>query len=82
MKASLIVGILLVGLSGQAMSMGHPHNVFAARKQMKAKASMTVARTKSTAAVCWQTTTVQLDKSSLGKRFVQALVRMRSTQAY
>ncbi|GAB3539481.1 hypothetical protein [Spirosoma fluminis] len=81
MKTSLIIGILVLGLSGQAMSMGHPHNVFAARKQMKAKASMAITKTRSTATVCWQPT-VELSKSTLSKRFVQALVRMRSTQAY
>ncbi len=33
-----ILAILVVmSISGQAMSMGHPHNLFAARKHIKAK---------------------------------------------
>ncbi|MBC8154020.1 MAG: hypothetical protein H7Z72_14025 [Bacteroidetes bacterium] len=36
MKKQLI-GFLLVLMSFQAMAVGHPHNLFAARKQLKAK---------------------------------------------
>lgn len=37
MKKLVILGMLLLGVSGQAMSIGHPHNLFAARKQLKLK---------------------------------------------
>jgi hypothetical protein len=37
MKAKLITVLLVVGMSLQAAAMGHPHNMFAARKHIKAK---------------------------------------------
>lgn len=37
MKAKLITLLLVVGMSLQAAAMGHPHNLFAARKHIKAK---------------------------------------------
>jgi hypothetical protein len=37
MKRLLLIGFLTTSLAGQAFSMGHPHNVFAARKRMHAK---------------------------------------------
>ncbi len=37
MKAKLITLLLVVGISLQAAAMGHPHNLFAARKHIKAK---------------------------------------------
>jgi hypothetical protein len=32
-----MIGVLMTGLAGQALSMGHPHNVFAAHKRIHAK---------------------------------------------
>lgn len=32
-----VIGFLLVLMSVQAMAVGHPHNLFAARKKLKAK---------------------------------------------
>ncbi|MFD2572336.1 hypothetical protein ACFSUS_16975 [Spirosoma soli] len=81
MKTYLIIGILLVGMSGQAMSMGHPHNVFAARKKMRAKATASMMKAKSSTDVCWQST-VELGKASLSKRVFAALARVGSAQAY
>lgn len=37
MKAKLITALLVVGVSLQAAAMGHPHNLFAARKHIKIK---------------------------------------------
>lgn len=37
MKAKLITVLLMTGISLQAAAMGHPHNLFAARKHIKAK---------------------------------------------
>ena len=42
---SLVVVLLVLLMSSEVMAMGHPHNLFAARKQLKAK------RTTITAAV-------------------------------
>ena len=37
MKATLIIVLLVTGMSLQVAAMGHPHNLFAAHKQIKAK---------------------------------------------
>lgn len=81
MKTLLTVGILLVGLSGQALSMGHPHNVFAARKHMRAKSATLI--TKSRTSVCspWQPI-VGIDKATFSKRLLAALSELRPTQTY
>jgi len=39
MKRLLLIGFLTMSLAGQAFSMGHPHNVFAARKRIHTKLS-------------------------------------------
>lgn len=77
MKTLLIVGLLLTGLSGQALSMGHPHNVFAARKQMRAKASASVSKQKVKPAnsICWHSAAEKADMSARLLRFLgRALV--------
>ena len=75
MKTLLIIGILLVGLSGQALSMGHPHNMFAARKHMQAKASMSVAKARPSVSSVWQPT-VQLPKTTLSEYLLLALAQL------
>ena len=37
-----VIGFLLVLMSAQAMAVGHPHNLFAARKQLKSKGTISV----------------------------------------
>jgi hypothetical protein len=59
MKTVLVVGMLVVGSSLQVFSMGQPHNVFAARKHMIARPSVSVIEQKVTeqkndASICWQ----------------------------
>ncbi|MCK8492073.1 MULTISPECIES: hypothetical protein [Spirosoma] len=82
MKTLLIVGTLLVGISGQAMSMGHPHNIFAARKQMRAKSSALVQKSKVTSASsCWQPLAA-IDKAELSKRLVAALASVRPARSF
>ncbi len=81
MKTLLTIGILMVGVSGQALSMGHPHNVFAARKQMRAKTTTSITKLKSPVCSPWQPVT-QLDKNAFSKRLLGALARMRPTQGY
>jgi len=81
MKTLLVVGILLLGISGQAFSMGHPHNMFAARKQMRSKTAASMARTKSTTLTCWQQT-VQETKVVIGERLLAALVNVRPARPY
>lgn len=44
MKTRLILGFLLVTFSVQTMGMGHPHNLFAARKLAKAKSARVQSR--------------------------------------
>jgi hypothetical protein len=75
MKKLLIVGTLLIGISGEALSMGHPHNLFAARKTMRAKSSTsTTIRHKSepVAACSWQPV-IHVDKVAFSKRLLAAL---------
>ncbi|CAN5393041.1 hypothetical protein BH09BAC4_BH09BAC4_40960 [soil metagenome] len=81
MKTLLIVGILLVGISGQALSMGHPHNMFAARKQLRAKTSTSVVRAKTSVSLNLQHT-VQVAKTTFGDRLIAVLSHVRPTQAY
>ncbi len=81
MKTFLVVVILLLGISGQAFSMGHPHNMFAARKQMRSKPSTSVARTKAMASSCWQQT-VQATKAAIGERLLIALTNVKPARAY
>lgn len=81
MRTLLTVGILMVGLGGQALSMGHPHNVFAARKQMRAKTAASVSKARLSACQSWQQV-VQVDKNAFSKRLLKALSQMRPTQTY
>lgn len=37
MKTKVLTAILVIGVTLQAAAIGHPHNLFAARKQLKAK---------------------------------------------
>ncbi|GAB3640695.1 hypothetical protein GCM10027423_13310 [Spirosoma arcticum] len=71
----------MVGLSGQAFSMGHPHNVFAARKQMRAKASTSVSKSKVPICSSWQSV-VQIDKDAFSKRLLTTLSQMRPSRTY
>lgn len=80
MKTLLTISILIAGLSGEALSMGHPHNVFAARKQMRSKTPV-AAKIKSAASSPWQPV-VQMDKNTFSKRLLMALSQMRPSQAY
>lgn len=81
MKTLLTIGILVVGLSGQALSMGHPHNVFAARKQMRAKTAALVVKSKGSACASWQPV-VQIDRNMFSKRLLAALSQISPSQAY
>ncbi|MCX6213096.1 hypothetical protein [Spirosoma sp.] len=81
MKTLFVIGILFVGISGQAFSMGHPHNMFAARKQMRAKSSASVAKNKTTVSACWQQT-VQTTKVAISERLIAALTNVRPARPY
>ncbi|GAB3687525.1 hypothetical protein GCM10027592_01160 [Spirosoma flavus] len=81
MKAAVIIGILLVGLSGQAMSMGHPHNVFAARKQLRAKPCVSNSKAKVRAAAEWKPA-VQAAKNALSERLVAVFTHLRPVRSY
>jgi hypothetical protein len=76
MKKLLIVGTLLIGISGEALSMGHPHNLFAARKTMRAKSSTTIRQKSEPVAACnWQPT-ICIDKVAFSKRLLAALAEL------
>lgn len=81
MKTLWVVGILLLGISAQAFSMGHPHNMFAARKQLRLKTAASVAKTKSTTSAYWHQT-VQETKAIIGERFLAALMNVRPARPY
>ncbi len=81
MKTLVLFGLLIVGLSGQALSMGHPHNVFAARKQLRAKPATSVRKPKAACGTNWQAM-VQIDKSAFSRRLLAALSQVRPTRAY
>ncbi|GAB4035374.1 hypothetical protein [Spirosoma gilvum] len=81
MKSLFIIAILLIGISGQAFSMGHPHNMFAARKQLRTKAATSVAKTKlCPPSITWQRA-VQETKVSLAENVVAVLSRVNPLQA-
>ncbi|WP_020602297.1 hypothetical protein [Spirosoma spitsbergense] len=59
MKTVIVVGMLVAGSSLQAFSMGQPHNVFAARKHVVTRPSVSVVKQKVTdqkndVSICWQ----------------------------
>jgi exopolysaccharide biosynthesis protein len=81
MKTLVVIGILFLAISGQAFSMGHPHNMFAARKQMKSKTSTSIAKAKATSSVCWQQT-VRETKAVVGERLLLALLNVRPARPY
>ncbi|GAB2549481.1 hypothetical protein [Spirosoma aerophilum] len=81
MKTLVVIGILFLAISGQAFSMGHPHNMFAARKQMKSKTSASVAKARVTSPVCWQQT-VRETKVIIGERLLAVLLNVRPARPY
>ncbi|GAB4054606.1 hypothetical protein [Spirosoma litoris] len=81
MKKLMVIGILLVGVSGQAFSMGHPHNMFAARKQLRAKASASVSKSKPLTTTCWQQV-VQVTKTEISERLLAALSNVHPARSY
>jgi len=80
MKRLLIIGFLTTSLAGQAFSMGHPHNVFAARKRMHAKlsASKLSAKEMKTQAVkpTYASTLVEKGSALLTKGCVRAVTSL------
>lgn len=76
MKKLLIIGLLVMGISGQALSMGHPHNMFAARKQLRAKTSTSAARVRPTVCLDFHHM-VQLTKTTVGERLVTVFMQFQ-----
>jgi hypothetical protein len=81
MKKLMIIGLLLTGISGSAFSMGHPHNMFAARKQLRAKTSTSVAKAKPTVCLDFQHM-VHLTKTAFGESLVGAFTQLRLAQPH
>jgi hypothetical protein len=73
MKKLLIIGTVLIGISGEALSMGHPHNLFAARKAMRVKSSATVRKKPDLLEACSWQPTICVDKATFSKRLLAAL---------
>ncbi len=48
-----VIGFLLVLMSAQAMAVGHPHNLFAARKQLKLKGMVSTTSMKTAGKATW-----------------------------
>ena len=81
MKTIILLGILLFSTSGQAISMGHPHNLFVARKQMrKAMLTVTKPKTEPLKYFSWEPSGY-FSKTAFSERLVAALAQMRLTQA-
>ena len=81
MKTLLVIGILLVGISSQAFSMGHPHNMFAARKQLRAKTSASVCKPKATLTFGWQRA-VKATKTEISERLLAVLSNVHPARSY
>lgn len=81
MKALLIIGVLLVGFSVQAFSMGHPHNMFAARKQLRSKVWASASKPKTTTTPEWKQA-VDMGKASISERLLTALSHVRPARPY
>ncbi|MBD2700058.1 hypothetical protein IC229_05390 [Spirosoma sp. BT702] len=81
MKTIVIIGILLVGLSGQAMSMGHPHNVFAARKQLRSKPCVSNTKSKIRASAEWKPA-VKTAKAAISERLLTVFTHLRPLRSY
>ena len=78
MKTLVVAGLLIVGVGSQAFSMGHPHNMFAARKQMRAKSLESVSKPKLNSSISCASA-AQLAKNAFNKIFVSVFPPLRST---
>ncbi len=76
MKTKLTTLLLLLTMAGQAMSMGHPHNLFAARKQIKAK-TLTMASKHKTVVNSRRHLFATIDKAEFARRLLTALASVR-----
>lgn len=77
MKTKLIALLMLLTMAGPALSMGHPHNLFAARKQMKAKMVAMTPKSGASVGSCKQLF-VTIDKAEFARRLLTALAAVRS----
>jgi hypothetical protein len=84
MKTLVIIGFLLIGVSAQAFSMGHPHNMFAARKQMRTKvASASCPKPKMSVSINNQrAVSVQLTKTAISQRLIAVLSNLNPLRSY
>jgi hypothetical protein len=81
MKTLIVSVILLIGISSQAFSMGHPHNLFAARKLMRVKTAASVNKHKTTSCVDWKQA-VQAGKADFTNRLFIAFSHIRPVRFY
>ena len=71
-----VIGFLLVLMSVQAMAVGHPHNLFAARKQLKSKGTLSATTLKTAGKTTWSMMHQVKEGIDLGVRFVQLLQKV------
>lgn len=75
MKRLLLFLVLLTGLSAQALSMGHPHNLFTARKQLRSKKTAVSVRPQTCPKAGWREF-APVDRDELSRKLVSALSRV------
>lgn len=81
MKKILIVGFLVAGMSGETLCMGHPHNVFAARKHLKKQSAALVAKPNAASSTPWQSR-VQVVKHTLCELFAVTVAHFHPVRLY
>lgn len=81
MKKIVIAGLLIAGMSGEVMSMGHPHNMFAARKHLKNQSSVLVVKPGISSSTPWRST-VQVVKHTLCELMVVAVSHFHPVRLY
>lgn len=81
MKKIVIVGLLVAGMSGEVLSMGHPHNMFAARKHLKKQSAAFVIKPGAASSPHWQSR-VQVVKHTLCELLVVAVSHFHPVRLY
>ncbi|RIV27654.1 hypothetical protein DYU11_04945 [Fibrisoma montanum] len=81
MKKLLIAGMMVLAVCGEGYSMGHPRNIFAAHKRLKAKKAHTTASIRPSACRNQATVSAQHD-TDLGTQIVCAISKSAARLIY
>ena len=81
MKKIVIIGLLVAGMSAEALSMGHPHNVFAARKHFRKQSAALVVKPNVASSTNWRNT-VPVVKHTLCELLVVAVSHFHPVRLY